>query len=434
MPRYLSHDERITIQRDIDEVDDAVRQARDAGDHYSLLVALEKGLFLRKRMYSEESEQVLLATQRLVESCNHVATAMLQAGNLKVAGDLLGRAKELRNCGDIDRAVTYNNIACCLRRSGKLRSALKYLNLALQLEEGAAGADTSQTHLNLCATLSQLGRHQEAMMHAQMALIKLYEDVTTPLVSSGAEPDVAERASILCIAYHNLAVEHEYLKNFKAAERAYASGLRWAQAYLGADHQVFQLLNKSLGAVRQLSSSSKTRRRGPAVDTQEDRSTTLSRTGASNDFEGVRDHFPLPPTGGGSYGPHSELVTPRGSRPVSGQQARSGWWTQEPICGTYFRQSEGGSIALEAVDIAHVQGRQFRWTEGTSAWGLLADAREGVFQVAPDCPYHRQGFTVLQLEFLDGETAFEGPDGCRYVRQDAEDGDMEQDDLGDFGR
>lgn len=32
------------------------------------------------------------------------------------------------------RAVTYNNLACYYRRSGKLRSALQYLQQALDIE------------------------------------------------------------------------------------------------------------------------------------------------------------------------------------------------------------------------------------------------------------------------------------------------------------
>ena len=35
------------------------------------------------------------------------------------------------------------------------------------------GADMAQTHLNLCATLSQLSRHERALYHAQAVLIRM---------------------------------------------------------------------------------------------------------------------------------------------------------------------------------------------------------------------------------------------------------------------
>lgn len=61
-------------------------------------------------------------------------------------------------------AVTYNNYACYYRKTGKLRTALMYLQSALELEWKSKKEDTlADTYLNLCAVLSQLGRHSEAL-------------------------------------------------------------------------------------------------------------------------------------------------------------------------------------------------------------------------------------------------------------------------------
>ena len=60
--------------------------------------------------------------------------------------------------------MTANNLACYYRRVGKLRSALLYLEKAYALELLHPAADLSQTHLNLCATLSQLGKHESALI------------------------------------------------------------------------------------------------------------------------------------------------------------------------------------------------------------------------------------------------------------------------------
>merc|ERR1712224_790991 len=61
--------------------------------------------------------------------------------------------------------------------------------------------------------------------------------------------EARERLSVLCIAYHNLAVEHEYLKNYQSALGAYREGIRWAKDFLGEDHQIHQILQYSFNAV-----------------------------------------------------------------------------------------------------------------------------------------------------------------------------------------
>jgi hypothetical protein len=47
---------------------------------------------------------------------------------------LLKKAEAFTDEGDRYRAVTYNNFACIFRRTKKLRSALSYLEKALEIE------------------------------------------------------------------------------------------------------------------------------------------------------------------------------------------------------------------------------------------------------------------------------------------------------------
>ena len=55
------------------------------------------------------------------------------------------------------RNLTFNHIACCFRRLGKLDEALKYLYRALEFGISTERMDTRGiTHINLCAILSQL--------------------------------------------------------------------------------------------------------------------------------------------------------------------------------------------------------------------------------------------------------------------------------------
>ena len=62
----------------------------------------------------------------------------------------------------------------------------------------------ADTHINACAVLSQLGRHQTALEHGQSALILLQEELLSPPGSSAGAPPAADRIAVLAIAYHNI--------------------------------------------------------------------------------------------------------------------------------------------------------------------------------------------------------------------------------------
>jgi hypothetical protein len=65
-------------------------------------------------------------------------------------------------CGTAHRSVC---------RLGKPLTALQYVDDALRIEISVGGADSpATTHLNMCAILSALARHESAIQHAQCAL------------------------------------------------------------------------------------------------------------------------------------------------------------------------------------------------------------------------------------------------------------------------
>ena len=86
--------------------------------------------------------------------------------NFNVALELLRKAETLTEEGDKYRAVTYNNFACIFRRTKKLRSALNYLEKALEIEynylhysdqtvdDCLQVLNPTDIHLNICAILS----------------------------------------------------------------------------------------------------------------------------------------------------------------------------------------------------------------------------------------------------------------------------------------
>jgi tetratricopeptide (TPR) repeat protein len=78
------------------------------------------------------------------------------------------------------------------------------------------------TMLNICAILSQMGKHELALHHAMKALLLIQDELLarTETVSPGSAPSQADagnddRFTVMVIALHNIAVEHEYLKQFQ---------------------------------------------------------------------------------------------------------------------------------------------------------------------------------------------------------------------------
>lgn len=144
------------------------------------------------------------------------------------------------------------------------------------------------THLNMCAILSSLGRHGSALLHAECALSSLYLElhqmaVTAqhakrertlaaaarrrarreargesfdsngePLEDSDSESTSGESASgtassssssdrasllaLIAVAMHNMAVNQEFLRQYRAATHSYRRAYEFASRRLGVDH------------------------------------------------------------------------------------------------------------------------------------------------------------------------------------------------------
>ena len=91
----------------------------------------------------------------------------LRDGKDTEALKLLERSKRLAENNEHGLAMTCNNLACYYRKQGHLRAALFQLEKAMEIEQKfPQTASKADTHLNLCAVLSQLNRHELALQHA----------------------------------------------------------------------------------------------------------------------------------------------------------------------------------------------------------------------------------------------------------------------------
>ena len=131
-----------------------------------------------------------------------------------------------------------------------MRSALNYLQQALSIEARLQRPEVqADTHLNICAVLSQLNKHELALNHAMSAVILLQEMMLSKkldpesypyddLEDQGkyATPDSnKDRTAVLAIAYHNMGVEQEFLKSYPAAILSYKKAVNFAEKHLGPE-------------------------------------------------------------------------------------------------------------------------------------------------------------------------------------------------------
>eukprot|EP00434_Breviolum_minutum_P009663 symbB.v1.2.008510.t1/scaffold527.1/size293072/8 len=147
-------------------------------------------------------------------------------------------------------SVTCNNLGCYYKKVGKLHAALSYLRKALKIEVSLQTDDVTVagTHLNVCAILSKLDKHDKALQHALCAL-----ELIKNRVESLAESSSQDEYSVLAIAYHNVAVERDYLQQLQEAAAAYQQGHEVAKKCLGDQHPLTQTLVKNANAALQKS-------------------------------------------------------------------------------------------------------------------------------------------------------------------------------------
>ncbi len=255
--------ELLALQR----LDETCAQLQKQGNYLEALECMERGLVLRQHFFGSDSEEVWTACKTVGEMCNLLGMTYLQQEDFNMVLELLKKAEILTERDPPGRAATYNNLACYYRRQGKLHAALQYLQKALKIESRLVNVQNpADTHINACAVLSQLGRHQTALEHAQQALILLQEELLTPPgAGAAAAPPAADLIAVLAIAYHNIGVEQEFLKRFDQSVLSYRKGVEVAERYLGPKHAICITLKNSLVASKKAAAAQSKGVRGGAA-------------------------------------------------------------------------------------------------------------------------------------------------------------------------
>ena len=109
----------------------------------------------------------------------------------------------------------------------------------------------ADTHLNICAVLSVIGRHEIAYLHALKALTFLQSEILERSSGNFKEYEYTlrpfnGRCAVLCIAYHNLAAELEFMKQPEDALDAYKKAEKFAEKYLSATNSLTKNLKETV--------------------------------------------------------------------------------------------------------------------------------------------------------------------------------------------
>merc|ERR1711998_579986 len=195
---------RQALERDLQQTQNVCMKLQTQGMYPEALKYLERCLTLTSDLHGPESGLAWEARKNVADLCNMLAMNALNTGEMDQCYTLLTRGEQLTagktGAPSSDRlrlrAVTLNNLGCYYKKKGRLRSALKCLGKALKIESRLKDVkNPADTHLNICACQSQLGRHVEALEHELFS-------------SSGqeAQDPPKERVAVMAIAYHNVAV------------------------------------------------------------------------------------------------------------------------------------------------------------------------------------------------------------------------------------
>jgi len=236
---------------------------QEDGDHHEAVRTLEMALRQnRDRVQQMKGEMLSNLFERLVVGYNTLGMKYLKEGNTEESCKFFEKAEALTDPANLHmtpesrlvlRAVTYNNMGCFYKSMSKLHTALQYLRKAQAIEERSQRCQNpAGTHLNLCALLSQMGKHGEALQHSKRALTLL--KASPPEVQSGA----GNSESLICVAYFNMGAELEHLRKPAEALSAYQNAYSSCMSELGEDHALSKQISSCLQQLKAKVTKSKT--------------------------------------------------------------------------------------------------------------------------------------------------------------------------------
>lgn len=230
------------------------------------------------------------------------------------------------------------------QRCGNLEKALQALNLAQKAETHF----NASLELNFCAVLSQMNRHEEALNHGLEALrqLELFKKLNR------IKHNIASCNETLIIAFYNVAVEYEHLKQSSSAMDYYSKGFALSLEVLGSEHPTTKRLRDSLekfrsrNLVKNNNTSNNTSTMNAETSNNNNNTPKISSR-TSSLMSGIRKV--KPPSAGSSSTNSSQKTSSSGGTSSSGN--RSSDHFQETIADKRRTQSTNLSLNSSLVSI-----------------------------------------------------------------------------------
>ena len=182
------------------------------------LSLIQEVLRLKARFHGMDTQAYKSFFNLVLGHLNETALSLFNRDLIDEAYAMLKKGQELTSpnnyyfCPKM-RLLTLNNLACCLRRMGKINSALKCLQICVKiLEQTGVKEYSGMTHLNICALYMQLKKHEQSIQHGNQAVHAFSLEIINlnpksfPSTSSYTVA-YQEKIKMLAIAYYNLGSE-----------------------------------------------------------------------------------------------------------------------------------------------------------------------------------------------------------------------------------
>jgi tetratricopeptide (TPR) repeat protein len=237
-------------------------------------------LALRKDISGQTSEEFVTFLKSLATRTFQATVHCLEANEgTQVLAALKLLEEMLLGQSDTEAYVTqicevYNHLACYYKRVDKLRLTKTYLEKALELSRvyKEAPIDRASLHLNMCAVLSGLNKHKEAVRFGGSAVQYAQEELVNLKLNGGTE--TTQKVTLLAVAYHNLAVEEEHLRNFDAALEWYNKAVNFMETH-GSQSSLLEEFRKSAAAAHKAYQRNKRRTTRPSSATHTKKTVNL---------------------------------------------------------------------------------------------------------------------------------------------------------------
>jgi tetratricopeptide (TPR) repeat protein len=239
---------------DLVQLEEEIRQCIVKNNITSAVLCMEKRLHLHREYFGPHSEELYKISREYCEFCHDQALVALQKNDFIQAKKFLLKAEASVFENEPLQLAIYKTMAHYLRAVNQLRASMDFLKKAKRLvmrNPMKYQVDQIEILLNLCSIASQIGKHQNAYQYAQQALVVIQENWLFVAHKDEKGSDSKERSVFLAVAYHNLAVEEEFLQEHTKSFESFRKAVAIAETELGPTHPMTKSMNVSLLAAEE---------------------------------------------------------------------------------------------------------------------------------------------------------------------------------------